>query len=93
MLGDFDVETLKGHDAARMVGEQTDAPEFEVGENLCPDSYVALGGALILGQGGQSAIFMELQSGLACKWLDGEAERGLVQVDDRATALFCDAFQ
>ena len=91
MLGNLNVEAFEGGDPAGMIGEQTDAAQFEVGENLSADADIALTGALIFRQRGQGAILVELQGEFIVQRLDGEAERALVQIDDGAAILFGDA--
>ena len=53
VLDDFDVVAFQCGDAARIVGEQADTVQLEIGKDLRADADFALTAALILRQRGQ----------------------------------------
>ncbi len=61
LLDDLDAEAFEAGDFARMIGQQADALEVQVGEDLGADADFALGAALALGQRRQALFVMELQ--------------------------------
>ena len=73
LLDDFDAEAFEAGYFARVIGEQADALEVEVGEDLRADADFALGAALVFGQRGQALFVVKLQGQLVAELLDGVA--------------------
>jgi hypothetical protein len=72
----FDTETLKSDDFARVVGQQPDAPETQIGKNLSTDAdFMLMGKGHIVAVVRHEAIVHQPQAGA-----------GLMQINQRAAA-------
>jgi hypothetical protein len=88
LVDDFDAEGFEGDELAGVVGEEADAVETEIGEDLGADADFVLELALPFGSG----VVEELATmGDEAPVLDGDAESGFVEVDEDAGAFAGDA--
>ena len=70
LLDDFDAEAFETGDFARVIGEQTNALEVQVGEDLRSDADFALSATLAFGQRRKTLLVMELQRELVAELFD-----------------------
>jgi hypothetical protein len=82
LLDDLDAEAVQSGHVRGVVGEQTDAGDAEVGEDLAAEAGLAQD-ALRRGGGGDAAA-VEVQA--MCLLVDPEAALGVVEVDERSAA-------
>ena len=88
-LHDLDAEALQGWDVFRVVGEQADFADAEVGDDLAAEAYLAedalVGGAEGFGFGAAGgAVDAELRG--VRRAIDGEAALGVVEIDEGTDA-------
>src|ERR1035437_8871473 len=91
LLHDFDPEALETGDLAGVGGEQANAFEVQVRQDLRADADLALGAPLALGQRCQLLLVVELDGHMVAESLHRIALGGRVQVDQRPAAFFRDA--
>lgn len=87
MFYDLDAETLQRWNVCGAVGEQADAAEAEVGENLRADAAVAQRAVLFADL---SRLVQRDAGSLECAFYR-EAWASVVQVEESATACFGDS--
>src|ERR1019366_9226563 len=88
LLHDFDSEALEAGDLTGMIGQQANALEVQVRQDLRANADLALGAPLALGQGCQLLLVVELDGHMVAESLYRIALGGRVQVDQRAAAFF-----
>ena len=81
MLNNLDAVGLERNDPARMIGQQTDATEIEVAQDLRPDSNFALYLPLVLQCGRIALCMVELQPICATALLNRKSKGVLVQIN------------
>src|ERR1700687_5743192 len=87
LFHDLDSESLQTGHLARMIGEQPDAPQIQVRQDLRADSDFALGLALALGERRQKLLPMKRERCPLRQLLHRKAFRSLMQIDQRAPAF------
>ena len=73
LLDDLDAEAFQSGDFARVVGQDADALQVEVREDLRADADFALRLALAFGQGWQALLVMELDGHALAQAFNGVA--------------------
>ena len=91
MLDDLDAEALQCWDVRRLVGEQADFADAEVGEDLSTEADLAQDALRVARRGILCWLCIALAAVEAELWLrrgvdDTEAAVGLVQIDQRSAA-------
>src|SRR5581483_1408233 len=87
LLDNLDAEPFQCCDAPRMVGEQSDSAQIQVGKDLRANSDLPLRLAFTLWQCGKAPVSVERQQGFIGHALDGKAFGSLVQINECSAAL------
>ncbi len=95
LLDDFEPISFKGHDAARMVRQHTDAAQTEIDQNLSADSALALDDSLrawiLLAGFARVETNRRKSRAFGGLRIDFEAAAALMQIDKNAAILFGDS--
>src|SRR6185437_1419624 len=87
LLHDFNIKSFEGGYSSRMVGQQSDAAQSKVRQNLGAQADFALCFTLAFRQRRLSPIVVERDRGLLADSLDRESPRGLMEIDERASSF------
>ena len=98
LLGDFETIAFEGDDLARMVGEDANAAQAEVDEDLRADAALALHEALAAKVlvDFRARVELDARERVVCFFdgrVDAKAAAAMVQVDEDATIFGGDGFQ
>src|SRR4051812_20356725 len=91
LLDDFNVEPFERRHFFRPVREQTDPPQIQIGEDLGPDSNLALHMFFGVVQRGQGATSVKAESSALADLFNGKSLRSLMQINQRSKTFLRDA--